>query len=530
LIHDMLRGAPLRSPRLIDLHQRLRAVYDSRYSVWLLLVLGVARAILFVIAYPPAHGADSGDFFLYAAQFEGLEAPTLFGLIYPLYPLLIYLSHYVLGSIYVLIVLQLGLSAVQGVVLYLGVRLYSPALAFLVALMVLGDPQTGILYNFTSTEPIYMFLLNLSFMVFLFQINRPLDRRVRAGDMLLGVLLASLLLARPVGRYLIVPYGVLFLFALLLRDRRAWMMATFRTGVLGVSYAGALGLFVLFNQIVFDRLELNGSGGLMMVTPLVRSGLLEADNGPASAEVVALREACPEGENRNRCLVRLTGDWAEVRRLYSQAYQEMLEQHLVDYLEVVEDKFHEFLRKPGLQYQGAVTPSDVQCADLDATVEAEVTFYLEQDALLVGASDSDRTAESLRPILYDIKGAMCPPWPDNDTVREVVDKVAVRYRSLSRPHPYLWYGALGLVVLVIPWARRYLVLVLIAGAILANHAAISAAAINVQPRYIAVVNPYKGILVLTLLYLAGSGVIRLVDVWLSRRAQLSVTVSGDSAP
>ena len=123
----------------------------------------MARALIFLIAYPPAHGADSADYFLYAAQFEGLDAPIVFELIYPLYPLLIYLTHYWLGSVYVLIVFQLVLSALQGVVFYWGIRPYSPALAFGVALLVLADPQTGILHNFTSTEPLYMFTLSLAF-------------------------------------------------------------------------------------------------------------------------------------------------------------------------------------------------------------------------------------------------------------------------------------------------------------------------------------------------------------------------------
>ena len=122
--------------------------------------------------------------------------------------------------------------------------------------------------------------------------------------------------------------------------------------------------------------------------------------------------------------------------------------------------------------------------------------------LLYGASDA--TYEKLRPIMYDISSAMCPPWPDNDTVSSAVDQLAVRYKSLARPHPYLWYGALGVLVLLIPWARRrYLFPVLLAGAILANHAAISAVVLNVQPRYIAVTNPYKGFLLLMLFYIVG---------------------------
>lgn len=514
MIDNFLTTAPVQFPQFAKWHRRLSSLYASRYTVWLLLALGVVRAIVFVIAYPPAHGADSADYFLYAAQFEGLDAPTLFGLIYPLYPLLIYITHYVLGNIYLLILFQLGLSVVQGIIFYLCLRPYSPGLGFIMALIVLGDAQTGILYNFTSTEPLYMFLLNMVFAVFLVQVRRSSDRRIQTGDILLGVLLASTLLARPVGRYLIIPVGALFLLSLVLNERKQWVGNVVRTGVMGASYGLALVVFVLFNRVVFDRLELNGSGGLMLVTPLIRSGLLEADNGPASAKVVALRESCPEGENRNRCLVRLTGDWATVQRLYSDAYQEMLDKHLVDYLDRVIEEFTKFLRKPGLQFQGAVVPSDVQCADVEANVDTETTFYLEQDALLLNASNM--TYDTLRPIIYDIDMAMCPPWQDNDFVRRWVDRLAVRYRSFSRPHPYLWYGMLGVLVLVLPWARRFMIPVVVAGAILANHAAISAAAINVQPRYIAVVNPYKEMLAVTLVFIIGILVLRGLNALLFR--------------
>ena len=73
-------------------------------------------------------------------------------------------------------------------------------------------------------------------------------------------------------------------------------------------------------------------------------------------------------------------------------------------------------------------------------------------------------------------------------------------------------------MVVVPWARRYLFPVLLAGAILANHAAISAVVLNVQPRYIAVVNSYKGFLVVVLLFFVGVFVIRLFDEFLAQRA------------
>jgi hypothetical protein len=496
-----------RSPQFTSIQHRLRLIYNSRYTPWLLLVLGVIRVAVFVVAYPPAHGADSTDYFLYAAQFKGLDAPIVFELIYPLYPLLIYLAYYVLGSIYWLIGLQLVLSALQGVIFYWGLRLYSPALGFVVALMVLGDAQTGILYNFTSTEPLYMFLLNLAFCLYLVQLKRRADRRIQRGDILLGVTLALVLLMRPVGRYLIVPFGVLFLLG-----TRSW----WRTAVVVVSYGAMLVVSLIFNQIVFDQLELNGGGTFMLGRPLNKSGLLEADNGPASLRLIELQAACPEGGGRNRCYVEQMGSWPAVRKLYASAYQEMLKKRGPDFAKQVANEFTDFLRLPGLQYRGGDTPSDVQCADVNAKTDRDTQDYAEKSMLLYGASVA--TYDDLHSIIYGVSSAMCPPWPSNDTVTSVVNQLAVRYKSLARPHPYLWYGALGVLVLLIPWARRlYLFPVLLAGAVLANHALISAVVLNVQPRYIAVTNPYKGFLLVMLVYIIGMVVFRWVDTWLARR-------------
>jgi hypothetical protein len=374
--------------------------------------------------------------------------------------------------------------------------------------MALGDPQTGILYNFTSTEPIYMVALNLAFALFLIQLRQPSGRRLQKGDIALGVTLALVLLMRPVGRYLIVPFGLLFLLG-----TRSW----WRAAALAVSFGAALAVAILFNRIVFDQLELNGSGTFMLSRPLVQSGLLDADNGPASARVVALREACPEGQGKNRCLIEALGDWPTVRKLYADAYGEMLRKRGPEFAEQVWEAFTDFLRQPGLQYHGPVAPSDVQCADIDGQVDRETRDHLEKGLILYGATDV--TYDSLSPIIRDMSTAMCPPWPHNDRAREYVSRVALRYKSLSRPHPYLWYGAVGLATLAIPWARRFLFPVLMAGAILVNHAAISAAVLNVQPRYIAVTNPYKGFLLLALFFIVGMSILRLADEWLARRAE-----------
>jgi len=42
--------------------------------------------------------------------------------------------------------------------------------------------------------------------------------------------------------------------------------------------------------------------------------------------------------------------------------------------------------------------------------------------------------------------------------------------------------------------------------------------LNVQPRYIAVANPYKGVLLLVLVYVVGRTAARVIDAWLARRA------------
>jgi len=191
--------------------------------------------------------------------------------------------------------------------------------------------------------------------------------------------LALALLMRPVGRYLIVPFGVLFLLG-----TRSWV----RTVVVGVSFGVLLVVSLIFNQIVFDQFELNGGGTFMLSRPLTKSGLLEADNGPASARVVDLQIACPEGKGRNRCFLEVVGSWPEVRKLHADAYQEMLKEHSTEFAELVADEFTAFLRLPGLQYRGGETPSDVQCADVNAKTERDTEKYVEQDMLLYGASDS----------------------------------------------------------------------------------------------------------------------------------------------
>ena len=124
---------------------------------------------------------------------------------------------------------------------------------------------------------------------------------------------------------------------------------------------------------------------------------------------------------------------------------------------------------------------------------------------------------AFRPRLEAFLRSLCPPLPHVPQFRSAVDFLSWRYRSLGRPQPYLWYGALVALVLLLPWARRYAVPVAASGVVLLYHALISAVIANVQPRYVVVVNPMRAILLCTLIYL----VLRLagyaVDWALSRR-------------
>jgi hypothetical protein len=108
----------------------------------------------------------------------------------------------------------------------------------------------------------------------------------------------------------------------------------------------------------------------------------------------------------------------------------------------------------------------------------------------------------------------------------VVDYLMFRYRSLGRPQPYLYYGGLILLVLFLPWARRYRLVLWSAGGILLYHTLISAVIDNVQPRYVLVINPFRAILLALLaLILLQLGVL-LVD-WVTTRRKKTATPPGN---
>jgi hypothetical protein len=162
------------------------------------------------------------------------------------------------------------------------------------------------------------------------------------------------------------------------------------------------------------------------------------------------------------------------------------------------------------------TPSAVQCENVEdkiADLTIDDTFGYGWTWAWGARDYIDSNFEDFRAHWGRIRGLLCPPLPDSETLRDIVDSLAFRYRSLGRPNPMLWYGTLFLLVSIIPWARKqYLDLVLTASVFLFNHAFISAIIDNVQPRYVVVTNPFRSILLLVLVFI-GVRILFMILTW-----------------
>src|SRR5262249_42001335 len=146
------------------------------------------------------------------------------------------------------------------------------------------------------------------------------------------------------------------------------------------------------------------------------------------------------------------------------------------------------------------TPASVQCDNIDARLASmSDRELLDSSHAGLAGIESPEVIAQLRPRLEAFLKALCPAPAPSQALRRVVDWLSQRYRSLGRPQPFLWYGGLLLLVVLIPWARRYLMLLATIGVVLMNHAVISALIFDVQPRYVVVTNPLRAILLCTLL-------------------------------
>ncbi len=505
--HVLHPGQALHAQPLRRWEPLYRQLFASRWTLLFLLALGVARMLFFLAAYAPADGADGGDYYVYAAYIAGFDLPERAANVSPVFPIFVYLNHYVLGNFDLIIVWQLVMSSLLGVLMYWGLRRYNALLAFLVALVVLGDAQVGVVFNFAATEPLYIFMLVVAFALAAGTQVIP-QRFLRWQDVLLGVLLALLRETRTVGAYLFVPFGALF--ALHTRDWQRILVLLASFGLMTLTFTG-------LTQTV-EVAQTSTHNANMYVRPLIRDGLLDAANGENSARLVELRDGCqerPDDVTMQACLEAEVGDVNRVYDLYRLAYQEALRQQPDILLQSTVEAFFDFLRMSGHQYSGSPSPAQVQCEDIDARAQRQIDHFLGREWAALELTPQQLA--DFYAVTDDFMQQMCPPGWESEPIREIVNTISYRYRSLSRPTPVIWNGLLVALILILPWARRLWYPVFLAGGIWAYHAAISAAVQNVQPRYVVVTNPMKAVLVVTLLFLVAHLLLRVLDAWLASR-------------
>lgn len=500
-----------KAPALEKIAERIAGYTQHRLVFWLLAILGVVRALLVFFAYPPAHGADGITYFLQAERLHsGLDAPLLSQLAHPFYPVWILVTFKWMGSIYWLIGLQMLMSASLGVLYYRALKHLNSTLALLIALVILGDMQVAVLFNFISTEPLYIFLMAVVLNLFITRIDAKTTARWSFWYVVIGVLLAALMFTRPVGRYLI----VLFVAIACLRTLR-W-----RAGVLMlVGFAGVLGLQDLVSQTALQQSEGTSTGDFLIVNIIrgEREAWIAPQNGPYSTRMLAVGEQC--GNLSIYCLQQEIPDWNEMMVVINGTVRETISVHWADYIGLIWQETMQFLSISGRQYDQL--PSEIQCA---RPLEAIYNETQDRDAVIASAvwgrylSDySEAGLTHLRELLIPIYRAMCPPISSVPTLKSAVDWIAERYRSLGRPQPHLWYGSLLVLTFAIPWTRRFGTAVLIAGSVLLYHALVSAVVVNVQPRYVSVTNPLRAVLLGILVYIVFKLAAYTLDWFLARR-------------
>ncbi len=486
--------------RLKTLADKLTTVCSTPTILWGLFVFGLLRSVVMLLAYPPAHGADSIVYFLYAERITGFDAPNLSQMVAPLYPFLIVPTFKWLGSVYWLIGLQVLMAATIAPIFYLALKRYSPILASAVGLIILGDAQLAVVFNFTATESLYVWLLALGVYTFLGTLARKPAEESRFQRWLWlavasGVVVALLLLTRPVAKFLVVP-----MLLVLVIVTRQWRRPLVFLG----GFAGTLLVYAVISLLVVGQVEGFLSGANMITSPIVITGNEQGEypelpeTAGVDCEVADFRCMYEDDDNSLEEVVNSTlafiGDDPPA------------------YVARVWESFQAFLSLSGQQYGfDPQLPSEAQCTNLDEQIASLDRDTLVQMHFYWAVPDTVGSVGQLQTRLPLIMGAMCPPLPHWPPARQIVDYVSLRYRSLGRPQPLLWYGAVLVLALVLPWARRYLPLVLTIGALLVYHALVSAVLINVQPRYVVITNPLRITLLVMLLYFVGTSGLYLVD-------------------
>jgi hypothetical protein len=203
------------------------------------------------------------------------------------------------------------------------------------------------------------------------------------------------------------------------------------------------------------------------------------------------------------------GSWDTGAAVVTNTYIESVLAHPTEYLRILWQETINFLALTGQQYGiDPQTPSEATCDNPEEYYIVPPEEMLSSNWGFVFPDLSETTMVEFRRVMRPIVYAMCPPLPDVASLRPFVDMVMERYRSLGRPMPYLWYGALFAIPFLLPWAKRYLTIVLAGLVILLNHAVITAMVYTVHPRYVVVINPVRALLLSLLVYLVCTAGIR----------------------
>jgi hypothetical protein len=465
----------------ISFDDRLQKLYNSlfasRWTLIFLLILCVLRIGVFILAYAPADGADAGDYYNYAAYIAGYDLPERATNVSPVYPLFIYVTHYVLDSLEIAIILQLGMSALLGLITYYAWRPWNALLAFLLAVLVIGDAQTGVVFNFTSTEPLYIFLL-LS--VFSLAISTRRDDRIIWKPLLIGVLLMLISETRTVGLYLI-P-GILGVYAVYTLDLKRAALAVSSTVISILLFSTVMSVLQIHQRSTTNM--------IMYSRPLLEYDLFDPEAGPASRNLASYLDVCDMPPGDRQISVCIEENFLEsesaVGRLYRDAFFEMIRTDSDSMIQAARTAFYNYSRMGGQQYQGTLTPADVQCSTTDARIERSIDYMQNVEWRAINLTESQQSDH--RRVVTDFANQLCPPWPENQHARTVTDFLAKQYKFMSVFSPYLIHGLLILLIALFPWARKFWYPYCLAAGIWLTHAAISSLLLNVQPRYIVVTN------------------------------------------
>ncbi|MCA9915465.1 MAG: hypothetical protein KC496_19060, partial [Anaerolineae bacterium] len=282
---SILTDKHLYTPQLRKFAQKTVQLCSSRWMILALIVLGILRGIFLLMAYPPAHMSDADLFFLYAERIYGAHNwPLLDQVTYPLYPALILVTYKWFGSAYLLVAVQFVMSVSIAPLYYYALKPYSAVLATLVALVTLVDFQSGTTFNFTGAEPLYMLLIALTFTVLMRQTAPEASRNWSVSDSTVGILLVLMWLTRTIGRYLILPYGIVFFL---------YTRSIKRTLTLIAGFVVALLAYMLLSTLVLgDVAGLNATDYAFTRIMHHHPEWVDADNGPYTKQWLEYTPGC----------------------------------------------------------------------------------------------------------------------------------------------------------------------------------------------------------------------------------------------